>query len=280
MSALEPLTPVFTAQLFPDLQTELIALLRSLQPEDWQRPTMAGTWRVRDVVAHLLDGDLRKLSGGRDAHRLTARPLHAFDDVVAFINELNGAGVRCGDRLSPRVMTDLLVVSGAWVADYVAGLPAHEESRIPVAWAGESRSDNWMDVGREYTERWHHQMQLRAAVGAAPLLERRWFQPVMDLSVRAFRRSFAGVSRADGASAVFGVRDEPGLEWTVVRSPAGWEVLRGQPAAPHASVIVSADDAWRLLYNALPEPVARARAAADGDPDLVKAIFGTRSVMV
>lgn len=121
MSALEPLTPVFTAQLFPDLQTELIALLRSLQPEDWQRPTMAGTWRVRDVVAHLLDGDLRKLSGGRDAHRLTARPLHAFDDVVAFINELNGAGVRCGDRLSPRVMTDLLVVSGAWVADYVAG---------------------------------------------------------------------------------------------------------------------------------------------------------------
>lgn len=102
----------------------------------------------------------------------------------------------------------------------------------------------------------------------------------MDLSVRAFRRSFAGVSRADGASAVFGVRDEPGLEWTVVRSPAGWEVLRGQPAAPHASVIVSADDAWRLLYNALPEPVARARAAADGDPDLVKAIFGTRSVMV
>lgn len=279
-SDLTPLTPVFTAHLFPDLQAELVALLRSLQPEEWLRPTMAGAWRVRDVVAHLLDGDLRKLSGGRDAHRRTTRPLDAFDDVVAFINDLNGVGVRYGERLSPRVMTDLMVVSGACVADYVAGLPPHDESRIPVAWAGESRSENWMDIGREYTERWHHQMQIRAAVGAAPLLDRRWFQPVMDLSVRAFRRSFHGVSCVTGASAVFGIRDDPGLGWTVLRSPAGWDVRRGRHATPDASVIVAADDAWRLLYNALPESAARARATVDGDPVLLGAIFKTRSVMV
>jgi hypothetical protein len=42
-----------------------------------------------------------------------------------------------------------------------------------------------METGREYTERWHHQMQIREAVGAPGLLERRWYQPVLDLSVRA-----------------------------------------------------------------------------------------------
>jgi len=52
---MRPLEPLYTAHLFPPLHAELIALLRSLTPEDWERPTVAGSWRVRDVVAHLLD---------------------------------------------------------------------------------------------------------------------------------------------------------------------------------------------------------------------------------
>ena len=31
-----------------------------------RRPTVAGEWRVRDVVAHILDGSLRRLSFHRD----------------------------------------------------------------------------------------------------------------------------------------------------------------------------------------------------------------------
>src|SRR5688572_25589132 len=63
---MEALTPIHTAPLFPAIHAELIGLLRGLDEEDWERPTLARAWRVRDVVAHLLDGDLRKLSGGRD----------------------------------------------------------------------------------------------------------------------------------------------------------------------------------------------------------------------
>jgi hypothetical protein len=41
---------------------ELIGLLRSLAPGEWDTQTIAGTWKVRDVAAHLLDTVLRKLS--------------------------------------------------------------------------------------------------------------------------------------------------------------------------------------------------------------------------
>jgi hypothetical protein len=57
-----PLAPTLTAHLFEPLNAELLVLLRGLEPEDWQRPTSAREWRVRDVVAHLLDGSLHRLA--------------------------------------------------------------------------------------------------------------------------------------------------------------------------------------------------------------------------
>lgn len=59
-----PLPPVATAPLIPDLNAALIALLRDLSPAEWDRPATP-RWRVRDVAAHLLDGDIRRLSAGR-----------------------------------------------------------------------------------------------------------------------------------------------------------------------------------------------------------------------
>ncbi|HET9983145.1 MAG TPA: maleylpyruvate isomerase N-terminal domain-containing protein [Longimicrobiales bacterium] len=104
---MQPLTPVYTAPLFPPLHRALVVLLRGIDAAAWQRPTVAGRWRVRDVAAHLLDGDLRRLAATRDGHALAPeRPLHSFADVVGFINELNATGVRYGERLSPRLLVE------------------------------------------------------------------------------------------------------------------------------------------------------------------------------
>jgi uncharacterized protein (TIGR03083 family) len=281
MGKLEPLRPNYTAELFPALHAELIDLLRGLDAGDWLRPTMAGAWRVRDVAAHLLDGDLRKLSGGRDGHRpRPEEPLSSFEDVVNFINRINASGVSYAERLSPRLITDLLDVTGRWVSELVAELPPHDEAYIAVAWAGEQQSENWMDTGREYTERWHHQMQIRDAVGAAGLLERRWLYPVLDLSVRAFPRAYEGVEAAPGTAVTFEVDAEDENVWSVVREPAGWSVARGAAAHPAATLRTDADTAWRMLYNALPAGAARARVRVGGDQRLVEPMFDARSVMV
>ena len=149
----------------------------------------------------MLDVHLRKLSGGRDGYRSTRPVSPSFADITAFINEMNAGGVGYSTRLSPRVMTDVLDVAGRWVADFAMSLAPDETAYISVLWAGEEQSANWMDIGREYTEFWHHQMQIRDAVNAAPLLQRRWLHPLLDLSVRAFPRAYAGRDGADGFSA-------------------------------------------------------------------------------
>ena len=278
---MEPLTPIHTAELFPPLHAELIGLLRGLDDAEWMRPTVAGAWRVRDVSAHLLDGELRKLSIGRDGHRLGGgAPPSTFADVVRLIDDANASGVAYAQRLSPRVITDLLEVTGRWMSDYVAALPPHAEAVFPVAWAGEERSEHWMDTGREYTERWHHQMQIRDAVGAPGLLQRRWLHPVLDLSVRALRPAYAGVDAQSGTAVVLQVDAEGENAWSVVREEAGWTVFRGAAPGPAARVRMDADTAWRVLYNALPADAARARVTIDGDPALAEPMLGARSVMV
>jgi hypothetical protein len=52
---LEQPVPVDTRALFRPVSAGLVTLLRGLPHERWDLPTVAGTWRVRDVVAHLLD---------------------------------------------------------------------------------------------------------------------------------------------------------------------------------------------------------------------------------
>lgn len=277
---MEALTPVYTAELFPAVHAELIGLLRGLDEHDWTRPTLASPWRVRDVVAHLLDGDLRKLAAGRDEYRAGVRTVSSFPDIVDLINEQNASGVSYADRLSPRVMTDLLEITGRWVSDYVATLSPHANAPVAVAWAGEDRSENWMDTGREYTERWHHQMQIRDAVGADGLLHRRWFYPVLDLSVRAFRRSYQDVPAAVGTVVVFDVEAEGDNTWSVIREAPGWIVVRGRISEAEACVRADADTAWKLLYNALSAEAARARVAISGDRSLAEPMLRTRSVMV
>jgi hypothetical protein len=285
---LKPLTPIDTAHLFSDLNAGLVQLLRKLTPEDWFRPTIAGSWRVRDVAAHLLDGTLRRLSIGRDGHRLATGPLSSFTDVVNLINELNAGGVKYAERVSPRLVTDLLEVTGQWLAEYFESLPPHGEAVFPVAWAGEERSENWMDIGREYTEHWHHQMQIRDAVRASRtdraaddgLLQTRWFDPLMDLSVRALPRAYRDVSADAGTAVLLEVTGTKTGVWSVVRDASAWRVLRGRAENATASISTDADSAWRLLYNALSPDDARRRVKVLGNQLLAEPMFAARSVMV
>ena len=249
---MQPIEPVDTRHLFAPLHGELMALLRSLAPDDWTKPTIARAWQVRDVAAHLLDTQLRRLSMQRDGHALPPdRPL------IEFLNALNATWVAAARRLSPRVITELLDVAGRAFVPFIEGLPLRERAPIGVAWAGENESENWFDIGREYTEWWHHQMQIRDAVGAPPLLARRWLEPLLVISVRAIQTSAPTL-----------------LEIDDYRFSLGGE-------GPAAVVVrTDADTAWRMLFNALsPEEIA-ARVTITGDAALAAPVVGARSVMV
>ena len=195
MPDLEPLPDLDTAPLFTPLRVALTTLLRDLQPADWDASTVAGAWRVRDIVAHLLDGELRTLAAHRDGHPLAADgTVQGYTDVIALVQRLNAEGVAAGRHWSPRILIDLLDMSGAWMAAFIATLDPEAPALFAVAWAGEAVSTNRFDTAREYTERWHHQMQIRLAIGDRgqhrTLLAERYAAPLLETAVRVLPHAY------------------------------------------------------------------------------------------
>lgn len=279
---MEPLGVVPTAHLFPGLHRHLIELLRALEPQDWARPTMASRWTVRDVAAHLLDSQIRRLSFQRDGHPLVApdRAPSGYGELVTLLNDLNADWVRAARRFSPQLLVEFLAVTGPQVAELFASLDPHGQALFPVAWADESESEHWFDVGREYTEWWHHQAQLRAAVGAPPLTQRDWLHPFLEISVKAFRRAFREAPVGAGAAFVFQVDGEAGGTWSALEGAEGWSVFRGEASPATARARCDADTAWRLFFNALSDGDARRLIEVEGAEELITRLYSARAVMV
>ena len=274
------LPPVRTAHLLPELNAEFIQLLCSLTPAEWDRPATP-RWQVRDVTAHLLDGDIRRLSAGRDGVTLRPDvPITGFGDLVPWLNRLNAEWVDVARRMSPPVLVSLLETTGPQVAEFLASLDDDAPALYPVGWAGEDVSPNWMDVGREFTERWHHQQQIRDAVGRPGLTDARWMRPVLELSMRALPRAYAAAQVADGGVLVFHVEGDGGGWWSLVRVGEGWILREGDWPDPACVVRMDTDTAWRVLLHVLPPDRARGRLSVQGDAALAEPFLQARAVRV
>ena len=276
--SIRPMEPVLVGELFPPLHAELIGLLRGLDADAWNRPTLCAAWTVRDIAAHLLDGDLRRLSSHRDRHPLPPAPPAA--GLVELLNRLNAEWVAVARRLSPRVIVDLLEFTGPEIAALFAAADPFEPAHFAVSWAGEERSENWFDIGREYTERWLHQQQIRVAVGAPGLLQRHWLHPVLALFVRSLPHTYREVQREAGASVVLEIQGEAGGTWTLLRAEGGWRLYDGALPSGTAQVRMTADTAWRLFSKALRTDADRAHVAIAGDHALGAVVLGALGVIV
>ncbi|MCW3090438.1 MAG: hypothetical protein JWP81_1507 [Ferruginibacter sp.] len=112
--------PVDVVQLLPVLDNKLIVLLKGLQPENWQRQTVAKQWKVKDVIAHLLDGNIRILSMLRDGYS-GVQPA-PNQDLTAYLNELNADWVKAMKRVSPAMLIYLHEATGYLYCKYYASL--------------------------------------------------------------------------------------------------------------------------------------------------------------
>jgi uncharacterized protein (TIGR03083 family) len=278
---MDPAGPIDTAPLFAGLHRELMALLRDLAPDDWERPTRAGAWRVRDVAAHLLDGALRKLTFHRDGvpPPPPPAPITGSESLLTYLDALNAEWVSAARRIGPRLLVDLIDLTGRQLAEFVEGLDPQAEALFPVAWAGEDVSRNWMDTGREYTERWHHEQQIREAVGAPLLLERRWLYPTLDVSVRALPHAYRDVAAEEGATVIVHVTGDSGGAWSLRRVGALWRLFAGEAGDAACRVTADADTAWRVFLKAIDPAAAAAAVRIEGEPHLGRPFLGTLAVM-
>lgn len=277
---LTPVVPVDLAPLFPGLHTELMKLLRGLCPADWSKPTACALWSVKDIVAHLLDSCLRRLSFGRDGlEPAPDRTIASYGDLVAYLNELNAGWIAATRRLSPGVLMDLLDLAEPQLHRYLSSLDPDATARFSVAWAGEEQSPNWFDIGREYTERWLHQEQIREAVGAPGLVTGEWLHPALDIFVRALPHSYRHVAAEAGTRVEVEIRGEAGGVWTLARDSGRWVLMAGRDPGARARVSLDQETAWKLFSKGLSPEQARQRISIEGDASLGRPVLGTLAVM-
>lgn len=274
---MRPLEPIFTGPLFQELRKELLSLLRGLREEEWGRQTTAGKWSVKDVALHILGGDIGNLSRRRDGFSLRA-DLASYEKLLAFINEINRSWVAAGQRMSAPVLIDLLQHVGRQADEYFAGLDPRAMGGA-VDWAGEEPMPVWFDVAREYTERWHHQQQIRDAADRPGLYERRLFEPVMDAFVRALPWAFREVARADGTTVRLELNGVLEKDWSLVRGARKWELFLGHRGRSDAEVSMAAEDAWKIFTRGIRGADALARAGIRGDRVLGEKVLQTVAVI-
>ncbi|MDQ4075150.1 MAG: maleylpyruvate isomerase family mycothiol-dependent enzyme [Chloroflexota bacterium] len=262
---LEPPAPVLASDLFKPDRTALLELLRELTAEEWERPTVCQGWTVKDVVLHLLGGDLGNLSRRRDGFQgMGPAP---GESLVAYINRLNTEWVGATRRLSPQVVRELLAWVGPPLFEYFASLDPMAMG-APVSWAGDEPAPVWLDVAREYTERWHHQQHIRDAVGRPGQLNRRFLYPVLATFAHALPVALGGTEAPHGTMVHFHVEGEAGGDWAVVREGGRWRLYMGAPPIPDTRITLDQALAWRFFTKGVTPQEAERQSTIEGERQL------------
>jgi uncharacterized protein (TIGR03083 family) len=269
--------PIIVVDLFPEILEALIGLLSDLSTEDWDKPTACPSWAVKDVALHLLGDDVAMLSNGRDGHSSPVS-IRSWEELVAFVNEWNEGWVRATRRMSPRLLIDLLELAGTQVCTYFRSLDPYAIGG-PVSWSGPDAAPVWLDLAREYTERWHHQQHIRDAVGECGLKEPRFFAPVLDAFVRGLPRPFRETDAVDGTLVALNISGAAGGQWFLLREKENWNLYVDVLREPHAEVIVDEDVAWRIFTKGLSKDEAREKVTIVGDQSLGAKVLDVVSII-
>jgi uncharacterized protein (TIGR03083 family) len=276
---IEPLQPILTSHLFPKVDGLLIELLRSLTPEDWEKQTVSPKWKVKDVAAHLLDTALRGVSIGRDGFVADSPSIHSAADLAAFINRLNAEGVGVYRRLSPAVLITLMEVVAKALAEFHASRDPYAMAPYGVSWAGEEKSTNWFDTAREFTERWHHQQQIRLAVNKPGIMTRELYYPVLDCFLRALPYSYRTVAAEPGTYVRINVSAECGGSWYLHRAEETWQLLKEPFGKKISEITIPQEIAWRIFTKGIDRESALSQTKITGDTNLGQHVLGMISIV-
>ena len=271
--------PILCAHLLRRVDTELIHLLRSLTPREWEVQTVAPLWKVRDVAAHLLDTALRKLSLARDSWSVESVEIRSAEDLAGLVNRMNREGVTVYRRMSPAVLIDAMQLACEQSADFHESLDPFAQAQFPVSWAGEQTSPNWFDTARELTERWHHQQQIRFALDRPGIMIPELYHPVLDTFARGLPYLYQKVDAPDGTVVVLHVSGECGGDWFLRKETGRWALVKKAEGGVAARVTIPQELAWRIFTKGIGRDAARGSIAIEGDRALGEKILHLTAIV-
>ncbi len=244
--------PIIITDRIPLLDHKLVDLLETLSPADWKKQTIAPEWKVEDVILHLLDGNIRILSIQRDQY-LGVPPgeLNGYNDLLNYLNTLNADWIKAAKRMSPKLVIELLKQTNKEIAVYLPTIDPQATALFSVAWAGEEQSANWFHWAREYTEKWHHQQQIRLAVGKEKeLYKREWYHPHLETSMRALPHHYRNFPGKKDEVLSFEITGEAGGIWHLYHDGNKW--IQVENIEPEENIIsIDGEIAWRLFTKGI-----------------------------
>ena len=239
--------------------------MRSLTPEDWDRQSLAPKWKVKDVAAHLLDTQIRKMAAARHGYKPENSKKLSPEKLLALINSLNAEGVRQYSQLPADELIARMETASQESAEYHQGLDPFATAMFPVSWAGEEESANWFDTAREFTERWHHQQQIRLAVNRPGIMTREFYFPVLDCFLRGLPHSYRNVHAAPNALAQINISGECGGSWYLFREAGAWKLIASPAGERVSEVTIPQEIAWRIFTKGIAPEEAKTQIRISGD---------------
>jgi hypothetical protein len=175
-------------------------------------------------------------------------------------------------------MCDLLAFTAPQLFTYFKALDPFALG-APVSWAGSAPAPIWLDIAREYTERWYHQQQIRDAVGKPGFKQPQYFAPVLATFVHALPKTFQSANAADGTVVVLTLTGDSRQPWSISKEGQGWKLYEGAASLPDAQVSLDQDTAWRLFTKGISKEEALSHASLLGDEELGMKIFDAVSII-
>ncbi len=276
------LSIIDTRKLFRKNTDELINLLKLLNREQWLKPTCYPEWTVKDIAAHLLQSGMHRLSKQRDGFPTDkSLPPLSFNEIMDIISNSNDSWQEMFASISPELIINLLTHSEYDLCTFFENLSLSGQAPFSVAWAGETVSENWFDMAREFTERWHHHQQIREAVGAPPRAQAEYLNPVLKTLMRAVPYWYSELTFDDGTQIHIEISGEAGGIWILLRNNNLWELKTGFSETPAtAEIKLSEDTAWRFLTRTINSSQAADLIQFSGNLQLARNFLRVKAIMM
>jgi hypothetical protein len=266
--------------IFSDLNEEYDKLLKNLKPADWNKITVCKGWDVRAIAVYLLDTNIRRLSIGRDGHSfLKNKQFSTYQELVAFLNELNAEWILAMKRVSNEIILELSGIYQKQLLIYFNELDPFDMALFPVRWAGKEHSENWFDIAKEYSERWLHQQQIRFAINDQTLLQPQYYSPYLEVAMQTLPFTYLKVKAPINTTIKVEIVGEAGGVWIIKKDKSFWNFTQEQVENPDALIYIDQQIAWLLFSKGINPLEAAQYYQIHGDVGLASHVLKMITVM-
>ncbi|CAN5671470.1 hypothetical protein BH23CHL4_BH23CHL4_00010 [soil metagenome] len=133
-----------------------------------------------------------------------------------------------------------------------------------VGWAGPDPAPVWLDIAREFTERWVHQQHILDAAGMPGATKTQFLKPVLATFAMALPYAMRDEEADRGAIAELSISGDSGGTWRAVKVHQEWAFTDVDDAPAVASLTIDQDTAWRLFTKGITSAAARTRSIISG----------------